>query len=181
MRLWRFYLTFGNICGSTPSISILPLTILENRNTKMIAHGLRSPNGAMEPTASHCTIKHRISSTRDCSAIKGLLARKQSSYTTGEISGLSPEAYIAAVKACPRVAWIHKPRYSGVGKLLWRGYATRLEGDNIEIVPDFVLSSKSDVRSYASSSTPDKLRAWESNGIFFPVVPERHFLRRNTL
>lgn len=40
------------------------------------------------------------------------------------------------------MAWVTK-FISGDGKLLWRGYATRLDGDKIEVVPDSVLSSRS--------------------------------------
>lgn len=74
---------------------------------------------------------------------------------------MTPEAYIAAVKACPRVACLDY----GLGKWLWRGYATRLEGDKIEAVPDHALKSKNTTRSYAESSTPDRLWAYGSNGV----------------
>jgi hypothetical protein len=80
------------------------------------------------------------------------------------------------------VAWVTK-FISGDGKLLWRGYATRLDGDKIEVVPDSVLSSKSSVHSYATASTPDRLWARGSNGVnplfmenvfFGEIPPERH-------
>jgi restriction system protein len=98
---------------------------------------------------------------------------------------MTPEAYIAAVKACPRVAWLTKFSYGRDGKLLWRGYATRLDGDKVEVVPDSLLSSKDTMRSYAEASTPDKLWAWGSNGnnplflkdIFFGEIPSEEQLR----
>jgi restriction system protein len=87
---------------------------------------------------------------------------------------MTPEAYITAVKSCPRAAWVTKLRY-GDGKLLWSGYATRLEGDKLEVVPDSFLLSKSTMRSYAEASTPDRLWAWGSNGID-PLFVENVFL-----
>jgi hypothetical protein len=103
---------------------------------------------------------------------------------TTEKGRVTAEVYIAAVRACPRVAWVDKFRY-GDGKLLWRGYATRLDGDKVEAVPDVFLQSKSTVRSYAGSSTPDKLWAWGSNGVdplfvenvFFGEIPSERQLR----
>jgi len=67
----------------------------------------------------------------------------------------------------------------------WRGYATRLDGDRVEVVPDSSLSSKNTVRSYAEASTPDKLWGWGSNGnyplflqdIFLGEIPSEKQLR----
>jgi hypothetical protein len=82
------------------------------------------------------------------------------------------------------VAWVRTFRYGGDGKLLWRGYATRLDGDKVEAVSASFLSSKDTVRSYAEASTPDKLWAWGSNGndplfvndVFFGEIPSKEQL-----
>jgi hypothetical protein len=84
--------------------------------------------------------------------------------------GVTPEVYLAAVKSCPRVAWVSANLLS----LLYRGYATRIDGDKVEVVPDFVLSSKSSVRSYAKSSTSNNLWAWGSNGVS-PIFADNVF------
>jgi hypothetical protein len=77
---------------------------------------------------------------------------------------MTPEAYIAAVKACPPVAWVT----CGTVKLLWRGYATRVDGAKVEVVPDYILSSKRDVRDYANHCTPDRLSAWGNTWTGWP-------------
>jgi restriction system protein len=89
------------------------------------------------------------------------------------ISPMTPQDYIAAVKTCPRVAWLSL--YSG--KFLWRGYATRLDGDKVEAVPDYVLKSKSTARSWAGWSTPVKLWAHGSNGVD-PLFVQSVFLAK---
>jgi hypothetical protein len=93
---------------------------------------------------------------------------------------VTPEAYIAAVKACPRVAWIHI-NYRYDLKLLWRGYATGLENSQVKVVPDFFLSSKDTARSRAESSTPDNLRRGtlelSVRDVFFGEIPSEEQLR----
>ncbi len=100
-------------------------------------------------------------------------------------AGMTPEAYIAAVKACPPVMWV---TCSNTVKLLWRGHATRVDGTKVEVVPDYILSSKSDVRSYANHSTPERLAAWGNTwtgwppplsleDIFFGEIPPEDRLR----
>ena len=76
---------------------------------------------------------------------------------------MTPEEYVAAVKACPRAAWLTKYPLSrwgpGEGELLWRGYATRFYKDQVEVVGDYVLSSKTEVLSRANASIHDRLSA----------------------
>lgn len=98
---------------------------------------------------------------------------------------MTPEAYIAAVKACPRVAFFHQPRRNAA-KVFVRGYATRLDGRQVEVVPDHVLSSRRMVRDYASLSTHNGLFAWGSEvwgkpllmeNVFFGEIPSEEQLR----
>jgi hypothetical protein len=72
---------------------------------------------------------------------------------------MTPEAYIAAVKACPRIAWIDYWNWNRPPKDFYRGYATWCDGKDVEIVPDNLLASEETLRDYASQSTPGNLRA----------------------
>jgi hypothetical protein len=59
------------------------------------------------------------------------------------------------------------------GKMLWRGYATRLDGDKLEVVSDLSLKLKDILRSSAKASTPNKLRASELflRDVFLGEIP----------
>lgn len=70
---------------------------------------------------------------------------------------MTPEDYISAVKACPRVAWVNY--WDKERKYFLRGYATWCDGKDVEIVPDSVLSSKDQLRDYAGQSAPGNLHA----------------------
>ena len=69
-------------------------------------------------------------------------------------TGMTPEAYIAAVKACPRVAWVKNTRTGwNTKKELFRGHAVGGENDWISVISDDDLSSKELMRRYAEWTT----------------------------
>src|SRR5436853_3944021 len=91
---------------------------------------------------------------------------------------MTPEDYFAAVKACPRVAWVITFPYGG-GETVWLGYATRVDGANVEVVPDYILESKHRLRSNAEVSSAGKLSAHRMRlfDLYFGELPSEPQLR----
>jgi Restriction endonuclease len=92
---------------------------------------------------------------------------------------MTPEAYIAAVKACPRVAWIENNP-----KKLIHGYVIQRNYEQLLTVSDSELSNRDFVHSYArkstdagnlSANTADGYRYSESH--FFGELPPKEQLR----
>jgi hypothetical protein len=101
---------------------------------------------------------------------------------------MTPEAYIAAVKASPRIAWV-KWYSRGNSEELCRGHAIRREGNCTVVIPDDKLSSKVWMRWYAKeTSDPSHLFALKSSctgssdyidetSCFFGEIPPKDQLR----
>ena len=102
-------------------------------------------------------------------------------------AGITPEAYIAAVKTHPRVTGIVYSATGSGNKFVWHGYATRRYLDErtgnemVEVVFDHMLSEYHNwVPMAARASSPDHLWAGDARyaGNFFPErTPSKAELR----
>jgi Restriction endonuclease len=92
---------------------------------------------------------------------------------------MTPEAYIAAVKACPRVAWIENTNQ------LVRGYVIHRNGERITAISDLALTERKLIRWYAKESKDvlfprclDKGGKWSlEEEFFFGEIPPDTQLR----
>ena len=94
-------------------------------------------------------------------------------------AGITPEAYMAAVKSYPRVV------VRGRGEFLYHGYAIRREGERVVVIPDFIGQGslgKDNLRTFAERSTPDHLYASPAcslhvGGFLYGELPSKEQLR----